>query len=1096
MIGALGLALRAIWWRKGASAVVLVVAVFATGMAASGPLFLQGAGESILQDALVSGAATSAGTGAEITRDATGKAGKAALKSDVAQAMRGLSLARQYRRDVMSLELKTRVLDPHGAPLGRVTVVARDSVCGQVRMVTGRCIAGAGADDVMVSAVDALRLKWVAGQRITVDSFRDRSGADPTTRRLLLVGTYVPVDPGGGYWFNDTRHYFGGDDRGQQQAQGQPAADRTLEAAFVGNSAFAAVTASASTQILVVEDLLLDPGSVTLADVPQLRRELDEFGVRLHAAKLNQGFFFDSVNTQVRQVLDRADTGVARVSQPIAVVQAELVLLGLFVLFLVVAAAAEARGGEVALAKVRGLPTGVTVSFGLLETVLLLVIAGPVGTGLGLALLSPAAPSVFGPRVSLHLDVQVWAAVAVTLGGGLVAAVLASVGTLRQPVVDQGRRTSGRLPGRGVALEAVAVSLTAVALWELWQGNGSLPPLDNADPDVLALVAPTLLAFAGALLGARALPLLTRLVSRWTRRSRYIGLFIGTRELSRRPGGTRLLVVLTTAFALATFSVLSAQVFAANRLDRARTEIGANRVVLVDPYSTVNLRQVVDRLDPAGAEAMAVAQVPSFVFGATSADSEATSGPSRDAFSLLVVDPSRLASTAFWRSDFAAATPRSLAAALSPAFPLPLSWRGDTLRLTVSAKVACCGAVAASLEATGSEGHSFDLPLGGFRPGTGPPTLQTFSVKTPACVHGPCALRALALSRDGPGTYSVVGNVTVTAVQAGRGVTFHPVPGATDASRWQGLNAAERAALATDLPAPGGVGPLTDGQAPEQVSATTLGVRLGFVAPSLVRTFGLATRVPVAIAAVATAGLQAAPGTHGYQISLPSGTPVLVQVAATAQVLPRGGDQGVLVSWDMLAAAQSLGDDQVVANEVWLDARAPADFPARLARAGVTVTGVESVGQRSQALARQGPALAVRFLLAGALAAAALSVGATVVNISLVARRRAFELAALRALGFRPRTVLAAAVTEPAILAGFAVCFGVGLGVLGARLGLPTIPEFADGATVPALLIHLDPRTVLLVAVALAGILGAGIATSAALLVSSAGPDRLREGQA
>jgi ABC-type antimicrobial peptide transport system permease subunit len=118
------------------------------------------------------------------------------------------------------------------------------------------------------------------------------------------------------------------------------------------------------------------------------------------------------------------------------------------------------------------------------------------------------------------------------------------------------------------------------------------------------------------------------------------------------------------------------------------------------------------------------------------------------------------------------------------------------------------------------------------------------------------------------------------------------------------------------------------------------------------------------------------------------------------------------------------------------------------------------------------------------------------VSLYLIARRRSFELAALRALGFGPRKVLAAAIAEQSILAAFAIGLGVTLGVLGARLGLPSIPEFADGATVPALLIRLDPERILAVAGLMSALLGVGIAVSGRLLTSSARPVRLREGQA
>jgi putative ABC transport system permease protein len=258
----------------------------------------------------------------------------------------------------------------------------------------------------------------------------------------------------------------------------------------------------------------------------------------------------------------------------------------------------------------------------------------------------------------------------------------------------------------------------------------------------------------------------------------------------------------------------------------------------------------------------------------------------------------------------------------------------------------------------------------------------------------------------------------------------------------------------------------------------------------------MAARVPDTVPAVVTPGLRPASGSSGYLVGVPAGAPLPVRVAGTAAVLPRVGAAGMLVAWDAVTAARSVRDDEILADQVWLGAAAPPDVPARLAAAGLTVTGVETPQDRAASLARQGPALAVTFLRAGAVAAAVLAVGATVVNLLLVARRRSFELAALRALGFRPRTVTAAALAEQVLLAAVAVVVGVTLGVLAARLGLPSVPEFADGATVPPLLVRVDPVTVLAVAVALAAVLGAGIAAGAAALMSSSGPGRLREGQA
>ena len=1068
MIGALSLALRAIWWRKGASAVVLVVAVFATGTAAAGPMFLQGAGQSVLRDALVSAPATAAGTGLEVTKDAVGRSGSSPLESAVTKAMLGSSLPRRYPRHIISLERRTRVLDEHADVLGRVTVVSRQGVCRHVRIRAGRCLGEGSANEVMVSEVDARRLNWAIGRQLGVDAFQD-APAGSATRPMILVGIYAPMDPGGEYWFNDTRGYFGGNQRRQEQVQGQPAADRTLEAAFVGTGAFADVTASEAGPVLVVDDLLLDRKSTTWTAVPRLRADLDQFGVRLAAAKVNQGLLVEAVNTRVRQVLDAADTGVSSLRRPILVVLVELVLLGVFALFIVVAGAAEARSGEVALAKLRGLPTGTVLSFGLLETVSLLVVAAPLGAVASWLWLSLTASSLFGEGVRVELSPVVWGAVAATTAGGLVAGILASSRSLRKPVIDLGRRTSGRRSGRGMALEAAVVMLAAATLWQLWTGPRAAEAV-TGDVDVLALLAPTLLALAGALVGARGLPLVAALACSLTRRTQHLGLFIGSRELSRRPGGTRLLVVLTTAFALTTFSVVGAQVFAANRIDRARTEVGADRVVHVDPYSGVDLAEIVDRLDPSGTQAMPVAQAVSAVSGAISSDGGVTSGPTQEPATLLVADPARLVSTGFWRSDFAAASWPELVAGLTRPFPEPKSWRGAQLRMAISTKLVCCGTLAARLAATGPDGHRFTVPMGRLVPGS-----HVLTVNTPECAVRACRLRGLLLSRDAPGAYSVVGQLVLTSLEAGHDGRFQPVDGATEPIAWQAIDAE-----------PAG----------EQIVARPGGLQLSFAAPSRVRDFGLTATVPTRISAVVTSAYRPAPGTNGYQISLPSGVPLAIEVTGVAKVLPRAGTKGILLPLGMLGAARSLGDEQVLPNQVWLTARAAPDFPARLAAAGVPVLGVQSAAARAQDLARQGPALAVIFLLVGAIAAAGLAVSVAMVSLYLIARRRSFELAALRALGFPPRKVLSAAVAEQALLAGFAVGLGVTLGVLGARLGLPSIPEFADGGTIPALLIGIDPGRVLVVAGVLSAVLGAGIAVSGAILTASAGPTRLREGQA
>ena len=64
---------------------------------------------------------------------------------------------------------------------------------------------------------------------------------------------------------------------------------------------------------------------------------------------------------------------------PVVLITAQLLLLAWLLLFLIVADAAEARGPEIALAKMRGRGRWRTLTFALAEPVILLAVALPVG---------------------------------------------------------------------------------------------------------------------------------------------------------------------------------------------------------------------------------------------------------------------------------------------------------------------------------------------------------------------------------------------------------------------------------------------------------------------------------------------------------------------------------------------------------------------------------------------------------------------------------------------------------------------------------------------------------------------------------------------
>jgi putative ABC transport system permease protein len=123
-------------------------------------------------------------------------------------------------------------------------------------------------------------------------------------------------------------------------------------------------------------------------------------------------------------------------------------------------------------------------------------------------------------------------------------------------------------------------------------------------------------------------------------------------------------------------------------------------------------------------------------------------------------------------------------------------------------------------------------------------------------------------------------------------------------------------------------------------------------------------------------------------------------------------------------------------------------------------------------------------LLVGALVAIVLAVLAGIVQARAELRRRLVQLAVLRTLGMSAGQLLGMALAEQAALFAFAMLGGAALGVLFAAATLPFLvfsDTTFDPATlgVPPYILTADPRALALLALALAGALGAALAVTA-----------------
>src|ERR1019366_8596283 len=180
------------WFRRGLSLAVLVLASLVVGGAVTGPLFLRSAGEAVLRDTLDQALPI----GRIVSDQVNGT-----VHEQLLTAVEGFSAAR-----LKSLPTLTRLLDPPVASLevraiagspgitgDSAPLVYRGGVCAHVHLVQGQCAEKPGS--VMVSATSAGSQNWTVGAPLLINGVR-----------VTIAGIYAPLDPVGDYWAG--RPYF------------------------------------------------------------------------------------------------------------------------------------------------------------------------------------------------------------------------------------------------------------------------------------------------------------------------------------------------------------------------------------------------------------------------------------------------------------------------------------------------------------------------------------------------------------------------------------------------------------------------------------------------------------------------------------------------------------------------------------------------------------------------------------------------------------------------------------------------------------------------------------------------------------------------
>ena len=965
----LRLALRGLRWRTGPSIAVLVVAIVAMAGAALGPLYAASAADSLVRDSLAMAQPVS--TGVQTRGNIAGQTQftPAQLRDAVAARAADPALDPWYRPGTMSLILHDGTPTDGGRQLGDAQVAWHRGQCGGVTMVEGRC--PDGPHELMVSERTAKDSGLPIGSVVRLGI-----SSEPVADTVTVVGVYDVATADPAVWGLDDPAQFA-----PARVEGPPG---RLDEFVVDEQTML----DATTDVAAVSLRRLDAATVHLAELPALRSAVEKATAFDPASVSAPGPRVLSISGMLDE-LDSLQPSLDAVSAAAFAVTAQLVLLAWFVLFLVVAATSDERAGEIALAKLRGMSRRSTLGFGLAEPVLLVVVALPIGLLLAWITDSVLTSGYLVPGSSVAITPTVLLALLVCFLGAVSAAALAARGILSAPVLEQLRRTGGRRARlvRSSAIDAAALALAAAGIYELKQGGS----------DALALIAPGLIALAVGLLAVRLLPALARIEVARTRAKPSVASFLASRNVARRPGGLRVVVLLTLAVALAVFAVDGWTVAAANRGDVARAEVGASEVLHVRGSSPGELLAAVDAADPSGTQALA----------AVSSDNGSGG--------LLAVDATRLAAVAAWDPAWAGSSRATVSEQLHPAQPAqPIELRGS-LRLTADyLREAGDNPILFTVAVRAASGLSYEARFGTLVPGT-----SSYAVDLPPCRTAPCTLSAFAFVHpiDLPRT-GIEGSVVMTDVRDDRGTVDL---GASGPSTWRS------GASSVVFPIDGGAQVEKAGK-----GELTVAVKMEGIDDAAVEVADHPLALPLLVGQD-----QPAQDTSGPFAVVTGLDGRFVPATTTGRgVLPRLLTQGSLADLTYAVDATGTGFDPLD-YQVWLSPTATPQTRAAVEKLGVVSR--ESVATTEAELSRSGPALALRLFLLAALVALVLAAGTLLANAYVVIRRRAYELAALRALGADRRVLVRSARREQVVLATTGTALGLVAGLITAAFALPAL---------------------------------------------------------
>jgi putative ABC transport system permease protein len=611
--------------RRGAAAMLFVVAVIAVAAAAIGPMFLQSADTSVLtstQNAAPVGQSdliiiANGGTSQMATLEAATAAAEHLAKGLLSPALTSVDVGSHFTYKSQSYSSD---------------ILARSEICAHLDFLHGGC--PTQLNDVAISQRSATLSHLAVGATLRLVAPRSSHSMEVTV--TAIYATPPTVD--NSYWKDE--NYFD---------YGTGSSSNIILDPLVGSFA-TALSASRLDTPQLTADLAWRTGA-TLSGAPALTNTASTVKSTVFS---RYGLV---VTTSLPLVLDAARHDDNLMSAVVLAIVLQLILLSLLILYSLGRSSIAERRQESEFARRHGFPRSALIGLAIGEPAALILVAFPIGLLLAWGTLAVLTKTLFvaGTPVSFPA-VAILSALGACVAG-LVAMTIASSDLWRSRTSS--RRQANRL---SVVVDSVAVVLTLTGLLEL----ESKSSLSASRADTLALLAPGMLTLGASLIGLRLVGLGVRALIARTGESTHVAWFLALRQIGRRPEVLRRLVPLTAATAILLFAVSSFYLNSSNRSVIARFDVGAAKVVDVTPPPGLNFEDAVRRADPSGREAMAAAYY-----------SSATGN-------MLAVDTSRLATVAYWPPGLSREPLSALARQLSPPIPKGVSFTGSELQLTLN----------------------------------------------------------------------------------------------------------------------------------------------------------------------------------------------------------------------------------------------------------------------------------------------------------------------------------------------------------------------------------------------------------------------------